>query len=390
MRGVLIGLIAFAASPRQTGESPQSQYEALAKDFDTAVKAAAEEYSKATTEEGRMTASLKRPRTDEFARRFFALAEKYPQDPVAIDALTWIASKCLFGPQAEKALNILARDHSRSARLKDYCGSDSLYGEPFSPYEEMLRAVLKDNPHREVRARACVTLADYLKMAKETTEKHLVGDSRLLPRPSSSRANFDRIKQRGLDKVAAESAALFEEVLAKYADVVIENSYPSNAADFARGRLYELRNLGIGAKAPEIDGRDIHGKPMKLSEYRGKVVVLDFGSHRSCGVCRQMYPHLRNIVEDYKGRPVALLGISVDDDVKELRVLAEKGETTWAIWWDGENAEGPIAAQWVVHAMPTFYVLDQRGVIRNKGFLQADQIRSTVDILLKEMGADKP
>lgn len=129
---------------------------------------------------------------------------------------------------------------------------------------------------------------------------------------------------------------------------------------------------------------------MKLSDYRGKVIVLDFGSHRSCGVCRQMYPHLRQIVEDYKGKPVALLGINVDDDVKELKLLSEKNEVTWPIWWDGENLEGPLAAQWVVRSMPTFYVLDHNGVIRNKGFLQPDQISDTVDKLLKEIPAMKP
>lgn len=389
MRSALIGLLALMATPGPADESPQGRYEKLTSEFDAGVKAAAEGYSKATTDEGRVEASLKRPLPEDVAPHLFALAEKDPRGPVAVDALIWIASKCVFGPPAERALGMLTRDHSRSDRLKEYCGRNSLYGEPFWPYEEMLRAVLRDNPHREVKARACLGLAAYLKMAKETTAKHLVGDSQLLPRPAGAVTNFDRIRQRGLNSVAAESVALFERVLKEYADIQIENSYPHDAGEFAKGQLFELKNLVIGVKAPEIDGRDVEGKAMKLSDYRGKVVVLDFGSHRSCGVCRQMYPHLRDIVRDYQGKPVALLGISVEDNVKELREVAGKGETTWPIWWDGENMEGPIAAQWVVKAMPTFYVLDGKGIIRNKGFLQADQIRSTVDMLLKEMAAGK-
>lgn len=390
MPSVLMGLFALVTASGQADQSPQSQYAALVKEFDAAVRIATEEYSKATTDEGRMAASIKRPQPDEAAPRFLALAGRHPQDPAAVDALTWIASQCLFGPMSEKALGILARDHSRSERLKNYCGRNSLYGEPFSPYEEMLRAVLNENPHREVRARACLALAAYLKMAKETTDKHLIGDSQRLLRPPASLANFDRVKRRGLDVIAAESAALFEEVLATYSDVRIENSHPKNAGEFAKGQLFELRNLVIGVKAPEIEGRDILGKPMKLSDHRGKVVVLDFGSHRSCGVCRQMYPYLRDLVHRYQRKPVALLGISVDDDVKDLREIAERGETTWPVWWDGENKEGPIAAQWVVKAMPTFYVLDHKGVIRNKGFMQPEQIRNTVDMLLNEMLAAKP
>ena len=231
---------------------------------------------------------------------------------------------------------------------------NSLYGEPFWPYESLLKDDPEgDNPHREVRARACVALAVYLKMAKEKTESHLIGESHQLPRPPASLANFKRVRDRGFDKVAAESAALFEEVIDRYSDVQLENNLPHNAGKFAEGQLFELRNLVIGAKALEIEGHDIYGKVMKLSDYRGKVVVLDFGSHRSCGVCRQMYPYLRQFVEDYKGKAVTLLGISVEDDVKELRMISEKGETTWPIWWDGENMQGPLASRWVIQSMPS-------------------------------------
>ncbi len=95
-------------------------------------------------------------------------------------------------------MGILARDYSRSERLRTYCDENSRYGEPFWPYEELLRTILKDNPHREVRARACVALAAYLKMAKEKTESHLIGDSLALPRPPESLANFERVKDCGL------------------------------------------------------------------------------------------------------------------------------------------------------------------------------------------------
>ncbi len=128
---------------------------------------------------------------------------------------------------------------------------------------------------------------------------------------------------------------------------------------------------------------------MRLSDYRGKVVVLDFGSHRSCGVCRQFYPSLRSLVESHKEKPFALLGISVDDDINDLKALAEKGENTWPIWWDGETGEGPIASQWAIRALPTIFVLDPKGVIRNKGSIQANEIEATVDMLLKETGATR-
>jgi peroxiredoxin len=387
-----MGLFAVVTSLAPVEESPKGQYNALVREFDRADRSAIESLTKATDDQGRVNASLQRPNPIEFADRFFALAEKYPQDPIALDALTWVASKCLFGAQAEKALGMIALDHSRSERLKDFCGECSRYGEPFPPYEKMLRTVLKDNPHREVKGAACVALADYLKMSKEITESRLVkiaigGDHSLDP---AELLKVQQIKDRGLDAVAAESETLFQTVIDRYADIRIESNYPQQAAELAKGELFVLRNLCIGRKAPEIVGRDIRGKTMKLSDYRGKVVVLEFGSHRSCGVCRQMYPHLRSMVEEFRGKPFALLGISVEDDVKELVALAEKGENTWRIWWDGENLEGPIASQWVIRSMPTFFVLDAKGVIRNKGFMQPNEIEATVNMLLKGMSAARP
>jgi peroxiredoxin len=375
-----------------TEDTPRNQYEALVREFDAASRSSIEAYSKAATDNERTRETLKRPEPHEFAARFFALAEKYPQDPIALDALTWIASNCIFGSQAEKALAMIARDHSRNERVKNFCGECSRYGEPFPAYENTLRAVLKSTPHRDVKGAATLALADHLKTAKEKTESRQVSIALGGGRPLSGdqKRNMQRMVERGLETVADESAALFQEVIDHYADLRIESNYPQNARDFAQGELFVLRNLGIGKKAPEIAGKDIRGKEMRLSDYRGKVVVLDFGSHRSCGVCRQMYPYLRWMVEKYRGKPVALLGVSVDDDVKELVALAEKGEITWPIWWDGENAEGPLAARWVIRSMPTFYVLDTKGIIRYKGFLQPGEIAVTLDMLLKEMGADKP
>jgi hypothetical protein len=68
-------------------------------------------------------------------------------------------------------MRTIARDHGRSERLKDFCGQCSRYGEPFPPYEEMLRAVLKESPHRQVKGAACLALADHLRNGTEITSR---------------------------------------------------------------------------------------------------------------------------------------------------------------------------------------------------------------------------
>ena len=391
MRLMSLGLFAAIAGIGFADESPRARYDAIVREFDAAQKAYVEAVTKATDDTARAEAFGRRPDPRAIAGKFLAIAETNPADPVAIDALTWVVSHAIFGPEATKALDLIGRDHARSPRLLDFCGRTGRYGEPFPPFEAMLRAVMKANPDRATRAAATLTLADYLKMAKETTESRVVkiaasGEQSFFP------ARLENIRQtqaRGLDALGDEAARLYKTVIDEYADVTIPTNIPARAGDYARMEVAVLRDLAIGRTAPEIVGADIHGKPMRLSDFRGKVVVLNFGSHRSCGVCRQMNPSFRTMVETFEGRPFALLGISVDDDVKELLAVESKGETTWPIWFDGGNLDGPIASRWMIRSMPTIVVLDRAGVIRDKGFIQPPDIEATVTMLLKEPIAAK-
>jgi hypothetical protein len=70
-----------------------------------------------------------------------------------------------------------------------------------------------------------------------------------------------------------EYIALIERLIKDHQDLEIRGR---NIAKTAEGKLFAARNLDIGKKAPEIIGTDVDGREMKLSDYRGKVVVIDF------------------------------------------------------------------------------------------------------------------
>ena len=386
------GLFTFVLALAATDVSPKSQYEALVKEYDTTYVAYIDASKKASTDDDRLKAAESRPNPQLFVPRFVAFAEQHPDDPAAIDALIWIASHCMFIPQGEQALKTLASRHSASQQVAAYAGMASRYGEAFLAYEELLRAVLKSNSDREVQASVCLTLAAYLKWVKNRAESTLIqislhGERGLAP---ATLVNLNQLKERGFDSLAAESEALFERVIKEYGDVRIVDNYPQEAGKYAKEQLYELRNLSIGNKALEIVGTDISGNPLKLSDYRGQIVLLDFGSHRTCGVCRQFYPGLRSLVERFKQMPFTLISINSLDDLDELKGLANNKEITWRMVWDGEAMDGPIASQWMIRSMPTFYVLDHNGIIRNKGFIQVDELAGTIEMLLKEVTATKP
>jgi thiol-disulfide isomerase/thioredoxin len=119
-------------------------------------------------------------------------------------------------------------------------------------------------------------------------------------------------------------------------------------------------HLTIGSESPNIAGKDLHGRPLDLLKYRGSVVVLSFW-FTGCGPCMGMIPHEQRLVETYKGRPFALLGVCTDESVDEARKTAEEHKMDWPCWFDGGN--GPIARDWKVISWPTIYVLDKTGRI---------------------------
>ena len=71
----------------------------------------------------------------------------------------------------------------------------------------------------------------------------------------------------------SRSEAMFERAEKEFGDI---DTGRGTIGKTAKAELYEIRNLGVGKPAPEITGEDIAGKPFKLSDYKGKVVVVDF------------------------------------------------------------------------------------------------------------------
>jgi hypothetical protein len=244
------------AKGKDESATPAEQYKALDKEFNDAMQAFQKAHGEAKTEKERQQLFQdKYPQPDKFAPKFLALAEKHPKDPAAVNALVWIVTH-IFGPTGQdnarsKALVILARDHITNEMLGEVCIPMLAYsGDKES--EAMLRKALEHNPHKDVQGRACLTLAQQLIIRARTS------------------------KDPKDDKFAKEAEELFERVVAKYADVKME--YFGKIGDKAKAELFEIRHLATGKPAPEIEGEDQDGKKFKLSDYKGKVVLLDFWS----------------------------------------------------------------------------------------------------------------
>lgn len=172
----------------------------------------------------------------------------------------------------------------------------------------------------------------------------------------------------------------------KLLNFVIENHGDDEDTAFAstaKQELYELQFLSVGKQVPEIVGKDLDGIEFRLSDYRGKVVMLDFWGHW-CPPCRAMYEQERVLVEKLGSAPFVLLGVNSDRKLDVARDAVEDEGLVWRHFWNGpRGTEGSIASQWNIESWPTVYLIDGDGIIQHKNLLGED-----LDRALQKMLAD--
>lgn len=223
--------------------SPEDQLAKLTAAYQQKNDAFLASYRAARTQEERTAALKLRPQAAEFADEFFALAESHSESEAAVDALVWVSQNDR-GEQSAKATSKLLASHASNPKILPivfmmmYTSSESA--------EPQLRGLLQSS-ERTTRGVAAYALGSML-MRK--------------------------------DDASIEAKELLQSVVDDYADV----SFDMRGQDFkiapqAEGALFALNNLQIGMVAPDIEGADLQGVDFKLSDYRGKVVLLDFWGH---------------------------------------------------------------------------------------------------------------
>lgn len=228
--------------PGATSEAAQ-EYRALLSEVGKQRLAYSRALREAKTAEERQKALRENyPRPEKFSGQFLALAKKHADDPIALQALVWVATNVRTGKDPAAAIDILTKDYIEDKAMITVCQRLMRSMSPAS--RRLLEQVLEKSPHREAKGQACFGLMMQMKYA--------------------ARSNPDSVKE--LEKYA-------NRVIAEFADV---KYYRGTIGDAAKRELYEIRNLGIGKTAPEITGEDIDGVKFKLTDYRGKVVVIDF------------------------------------------------------------------------------------------------------------------
>ena len=150
---------------------------------------------------------------------------------------------------------------------------------------------------------------------------------------------------------------------------------------FAADKL-PFHNLRVGASAPATTGKDLDGNPMSLSDFKGKVVVMDFWGSR-CGPCLRAIPGLKSVAKEYADRDVVILGIMAEEDAAEARKVVSDLKVPWRNWLDlKEGDTSPIVSKWEVLNFPTTVVIDRAGVIHAVDHFGREELENVLNKLL--------
>ena len=127
---------------------------------------------------------------------------------------------------------------------------------------------------------------------------------------------------------------------------------------------------------------DMDGAEVKLSDYAGKVILLDFWA-TWCAPCRIEIPGFIELLDQYEDQGLAILGISVDDPVSSLQLYAEELEMDYPILIgdgrdDVKDSYGPL------YGFPTTFLINREGDIchQHTGFAPKEQFETEILQLL--------
>jgi peroxiredoxin len=135
-----------------------------------------------------------------------------------------------------------------------------------------------------------------------------------------------------------------------------------------------------GHAAPDFTFQDVDGRPRKLSDLRGKVVLLDFWS-TSCAPCVFEAPKLVELHRRFRDQGFEIVGVVSDDTPEEVRAFTGEKGMTWpqAV----QDGSGPISLLYRVLGMPQYYLLDRNGKILTGEMRPGDEMTA---LLEKQLG----
>lgn len=157
----------------------------------------------------------------------------------------------------------------------------------------------------------------------------------------------------------------------------------SEAGKSLEAAINKAKKTAVGMMAPEFSQNDVNGKIVKLSDYRGKYVLVDFWASW-CGPCRAENPHVLKAYNAFKDKNFTVLGVSLDDQAKKAAWLQaiEKDGMPWTQVSDLKGWKNEAAVLYGVTAIPQNYLVSPDGKIIASN-LRGESLEKELERLIK-------
>lgn len=140
---------------------------------------------------------------------------------------------------------------------------------------------------------------------------------------------------------------------------------PAAAGDL-QNELKRQRAFMVGGEAPDFVQADTAGNDVKLSSFRGKVLLVDFWASW-CGPCRKENPNVVRMYEKYKSKGFEILGVSLDSNKDRWLDAIKADKLVWQHVSDLKGWSNAVAQAYSVSSIPHTILLDQNGKILARG-----------------------